>query len=74
MIGGDWNRTPAQLIATGWPAKVGGIVKAPVAATCNDSTYDYFVVARELDDAVAGVHVIGDAGLTTRASSRRREG
>jgi exonuclease III len=64
IIGGDWNCTPAQLLATGWPAKVGGIIKAPAAATCNDSTYDYFVVARELDSAVMGVHVIGDAGLT----------
>ena len=70
IIGGDWNCTPAQLLATGWPAKVGGIIKAPAAATCNDSTYDYFVVARELDSAVMGVHVIGDAGLTPHSPSR----
>ena len=35
IIGGEWNCTPAELEATGWIKKVGGIGHAPQAATCN---------------------------------------
>ena len=41
IIGGDWNCTPAELEPTGWSKKVGGLVHAPQAATCNGKVYDF---------------------------------
>ena len=35
IVGGDWNCTPAEHAATGWVKKVGGVIHAPNAATCN---------------------------------------
>ena len=52
IIGGDWNCTPVDLQATGWLKKVGGVIRAPVAATCNGKVYDFFVVAAPIADAV----------------------
>ena len=40
VIGGDWNCTPAELKATGWLKRVNGVIVAPSAPTCNDSTYE----------------------------------
>ena len=39
IIGGDWNSTPAELIATGWVKKVGGVVHTPSSETCNGKVY-----------------------------------
>ena len=64
-IGGDWNCTPAELIATGWVKKVGGVVHAPSSETCNGKVYDFFVVCTDLSD-----FVLGDAGLNPHAPAR----
>ena len=60
IIGGDCNCTPEDLTATGWLQKVRGVIHAPSAPTCNGKVYDFFVVERELSNAVYGVHTIGD--------------
>ena len=64
VIAGNWNITPAMLQQTGWLGIVQGAVVAPDAPTCNNSTYDFFVVAATLHPAVLGVSCIFDAGFT----------
>ena len=70
ILGGDWNCTPAELEATEWVKKVGGIVHAPQAATCNGKVYDFSVVAAAVSQNVQGTYLIGDAGLTPHSPSR----
>ena len=70
ILGGDWNCTPAELGATGWLRKVGGIIHAPQAATCNGKVHDFCVVAACLSDQVQGTYTIGDAGLNPHSPSR----
>ena len=70
MLGGDWNCTPAELAATGWLQKVGGVIHAPSAPTCNGNVYDFFVVAAAISDQVHSCHVIGDALMTPHSPSR----
>ena len=70
ILGGDWNCTPADLAATGWLQKVGGVIHAPNAPTCNGSVYDFFVVAAGISDQVRSTHVIGDVGLTQHSPAR----
>ena len=38
---GDWNMPPQDLVASGWPLLVDGVVVAPSLPTCNGSVYDY---------------------------------
>ena len=64
VIGGDWNCTPEDLLATGWLKKVGGVICAPRGPTCKCKVYDFFVVAAPIADAVHSVNKISDAGLT----------
>ena len=45
IVGGDWNCTLSQLLATDWFQKVGGVITAPTAATCFGKVFDFFVVA-----------------------------
>lgn len=71
IVGGDWNCTPADLQATGWLKKVGGVIRAHLAATCNGKVYDFFVVAAPIADAVHSVHRISDAGLTPHSPPAR---
>ena len=47
-IGGDFNMTPQELLTTGFPSRVKGVVFAPSLPTCNDQTYDFFVVSDAL--------------------------
>ena len=70
ILGGGWNCTPAELEATGWVEKVGGVVHAPKAATCNGKVYDFFVVAATVSHNVQGTYAIGDAGLTPHSPAR----
>ena len=42
---------------------VKGIVFACELPTCNDSSYDYFVVSHNIAHAVAGVQRLDDSGL-----------
>ena len=70
ILGGDWNCTPAELEATGWLQKVGGVIHGPSVPTCNESVYDLFVVAAAISDQVHSCHVIGDAGMTPHSPPR----
>ena len=45
IVCGDWNCTPDDLRATGWLKKIGGIIHAPTADTCNGDVYDFFVAS-----------------------------
>ena len=73
--------TPGELAATNWHTWVSGKIKAPDRATCMNSKYDYFVVDRSIDHAVAGVQVLTDGGLYRhppcrlchRANKRRKK-
>jgi len=62
VVGGDWNMTPQDLLNSNWPSIVKGHVHAPALPTCNDSTYDFFVVSNELNGAVKGVVRLSDGG------------
>ena len=70
IVGRDWNCTPAELIATGWVKKVGGVVHAPRSETCNGKVYDFFVVCKGISDFVQGTFAIGDAGLNPHSPAR----
>ena len=63
ILGADWNCTPEELQATGWLQKVGGVVCAPRAATCNGRVTSFFVVAASIAEAVQSVHAVADAGF-----------
>ena len=43
IVAGDFNLTPAVLVASNWPKMVGGIVFATQLPTCNDSTVSVVV-------------------------------
>ena len=68
ILGGDWNITPDLLKASKWLDMVGGVVFATSLPTCNDSTYDFFVVHRSLAHAVV-VQRIEDGGCTPPLAS-----
>ena len=70
IIGGCWNCTPDDLRATGWLKKVGGVIWAPMGATCNGCVYDFFVAAAPIADAVHSAHKIGEAGYTPHSPAR----
>jgi hypothetical protein len=60
ILGGDWNMSPELLRASGWLDMGGGVIYATSLPTCNDNTYDFFVVHRSLTHAVVGVQRIED--------------
>ena len=70
ILGGDWNCTPEDLAATGWLRKVGGVIHAPAAPTCNGKLYDFFVVVETISDQVQSTHVIAAVGFTPHSPSR----
>ena len=70
IIAADWNLQPQTLADSLWPELVGGVVFATTLPTCNDSTYDYFVVQRDLASSVVGVQRIEDGGMHPHFSSR----
>eukprot|EP00959_Pyramimonas_sp_CCMP1952_P389868 8170590-Pyramimonas_sp.AAC.1 len=61
--------TPDILSGSGWPEAIDGVVLAPTAATCTNSSesggkvLDYFVVSASLQYG-ATVQAIVDAGTT----------
>ena len=70
IVAGDWNISPQTLIDSDWPNIVNGVVFATALATCNDNTYDFFVVQRSLVHAVVGVQRLEDGGLSPHWPSR----
>lgn len=64
VIGGDFNTTPAVLEASGWPHSIHGRIQAAAGGSCRSSqgkwsTIDYFIVSRQLTQAIEAVHVVG---------------
>ena len=55
VIGGDWNLEPKALRDAGWLDMIGGAVAAPDAPTCNGKVYDFWIVKKSFEHAVAGV-------------------
>ncbi len=70
VVGGDWNLTPDILMASNWPAMVGGRVRATTLATCHSSVYDFFVIDKSIDFAVAGVQRLSDGAMYPHWASR----
>ena len=70
ILGGDWNIPPELLKASKWLEMVDGVIFATPLPTCNDSTYDFFVVHSSLAHAVAGVQRVEDGGCTPHWQSR----
>ena len=70
VLGGDWNMSPELLRASKWLDIVEGTIFATSLPTCNDSTYDYFVVHRSLVHAVVGVQRFEDGGCNPHWQSR----
>ena len=62
VVGGDWNMTPKALLDSNWPSIVKGHIHAPALPTCNDSTYDFFLVSSSLNEAVRGIVRLSDGG------------
>ncbi len=70
IVGGDWNIPPEVLAAARWPETVGGKIFATGLPTCNESTYDFFVVHHSLAHAVVGVQRLEDGGFTPHWATR----
>ena len=63
LIGGDFNVSGDVLQASGWIASIFGQVQASAFGTCRSasgiwSCIDYFVISRDLGQAVLGVQVV----------------
>ena len=70
IVGGDWNVEPQAIAAAGFPGLVDGVIFAPSAPTCHQSTYDFFLVSKGLAPAVAGVRRIDDGGFNPHFAAR----
>ena len=70
IVGGDWNIQPDTLADSRWLQMVGGVIFATDLPTCNDNTYDYFVVHRSIAHAVVGVQRLEDGGMNPHWASR----
>ena len=70
VAAGDWNMSPQTLAQSRWLEQVDGIIFATELTTCNDSTYDFFVVHRSIAKAVVGVQRLEDAGMNPHSPSR----
>ena len=70
ITGGDWNIPPETLADSRWLDIVGGVTFATQLPTCNDNTYDYFVVHHSLAHAVVGVQRLENGGMNPHWASR----
>ena len=68
IVAGDGNLSPAVLADSSWLRTIRGVIFATPLP--NDSTYDFFVVHRQLAQAVAGVQRIEDGGACPHFYSR----
>ena len=62
IVGGDWNMSPKTLTEANFPSIVKGRIHAPPQPTCNDKTYDYFLVSSDISDSVVSVKRLVDGG------------
>ena len=70
IIAADWNIQPDALRAASWLKVAQGSVVTTTLPTCNDHTYDYFVVSNCLLHTVAGVQRLDDANLSPHSPCR----
>ena len=70
IVAGDRNLNPAVLRESGFLEICDGVIVATSLPTCNENTYDYFVVARRMIHAVAGVTQLSDTGITPHFQTR----
>ncbi len=70
LIGADWNIPPTALQESNWPSMVKGTICTSSLRTCNNSTYDYFVVADTIRHLVSGVQRLHDGGFNPHYGSR----
>ena len=70
VMPGDWNVQPDMVRETNWLKVAKGTVVTTELTTCNDHTYDLFVVSHCLAHTVAGVQRLDDAGMSFRAPCR----
>jgi len=70
IVAADWNMPPKVLAQSRWLDMTQGVIFATQLPTCNESTYDYFVVHRSLARAVVGVQRIEDGGMNPHFASR----
>ena len=70
LVGGDWNLEPDSLASSNWLRMVDGVIFSTELPTCNDSTYDFFVVHRSIAHAVVGVQRLQDGGMNPHWASR----
>ena len=71
IVAGDWSISPTQLLASGWPQLVRGVVRTTGQPTCLMSEYDYFVVSNGLNHSVVAVAQVHDAGISPHTPVRR---
>ena len=70
MVSGDWNLSPEVLEAARWPEVVGGKIFATKLPTCNQETYDYFVVHSSIAHSVVGVQRMAAGGFSAHFATR----
>ena len=57
ILGGDFNMNPKVISDSGWLDTIGGIIVAPLLPTCNQSTYDFFIVDKRLSKFILGIQL-----------------
>jgi ribonuclease HI len=74
ILMGDFNMTPEELMASGWPKMVGGFVFAHDGpeGTVRPArlTYDFFLVSERLKEDVIGVESLTDGPVKTHTAQR----
>ena len=73
IAGGDRNINPCTLAGSRWLEQVGGVIFATQLPTCNDNTYDYFVVSKPLAKILVVVQRLQDGGNSPHWGSCRRD-
>ena len=70
LVAGDWNVPPHVLQNAAWLKVAKGTIYATQLTTCNDHTYNYFVVSHCLGPAVVGVQRLDDGAMYPHHPSR----
>ena len=70
VVEADWNVPPDTMAAARWPEMVGGKIFPTKLPTCNDETYDFFVVHQSLAHAVVGVQRLEDSAFPPHWATR----
>ncbi len=69
VIGGDFNVPPEEMVRSGWPDRLGGVVVAAREPTCVTYHYsgvnDYFIIDHRIVHIVKGISVVHDSPIAT---------